>query len=134
MVLAGLLAACSRPAEPETAKAPPAAEAVPPEIAAQAGELYGQSCAMCHFDGRDSTAAPPLVGSEMMKADPQQVIRVVLHGSNNLSVVNGKKFGGIMPGTSGLTDAEVAAVINYARTRLCGVESNVTPAEVKALR
>lgn len=129
------LAACS-PAKPpeDNAGKPGAASAVPPEIAAQAADLYGQSCAMCHFDGKDSSAAPPLVGSAMMRSNPEQVIRVVVHGSNNLSTVDGKKFGGIMPATSGLTDEEIAAVINYARSKFCGVESAVTPADVRAQR
>lgn len=129
------LAACSpSPAENPPEKPAVSTAPVPPEIAAQAGDLYGQNCAMCHFDGRDSVAAPPLVGSEMMKSDPQQVIRVVVHGSNNLSTVNGRKFGGIMPATPGLSDAEIAAVINYARSKFCGVESAVTPEDVKAQR
>ncbi len=91
---------------------------------------------MCHYDGRDSSAAPPLIGSAMIEApDSSVLIRAIVNGLSNESVVDGKLFGGIMPPTSGLSEEEVAALVTFVRMKYGGVEAVTTPAEVaSALR
>ncbi len=127
LALALLLAAC-KPAPPAAATATPTpAPALSP---AEGASLYEQSCAMCHYDGHDSQAAPALIGSPIVTGPPGPLIRVTLHGQRNVSVVNGRPFGGIMPATQGLTDAEVAAVVSYVRDRYGNGLPPVTAADV----
>lgn len=101
--------------------------AAPAEI--DAPSLYEQSCAMCHFDGRESEAAPALVGSKMVANDRAALIRVILHGSRDQS-----KPGAIMPPTQGLTDEEIAAITTYVRQRYGTAKDVVTAAEVAEQR
>jgi mono/diheme cytochrome c family protein len=106
---------------------------VPAALIAEGSRLYDQSCVMCHYDGRDSLAAPPLIGSAMVKSpDPATLIRAIVHGLANESVVDGKLFGGIMPATAGLSDEEVAALVTFVRKEYGGVAVVTTPAEVVA--
>lgn len=127
---AALLAACSPPAAPVAESAP-----TPSPVAATApgldgASLYEQSCAMCHFAGADSEAAPALIGSEMVKSDPAELVRVILHGRSNESVVNGRLFGGVMPPTQGLTDEEVAAVATFVHQTYGGSSGVISAADV----
>lgn len=118
-----LLAACDQ--APTVATPPPASLSD-----ADSAALYEQSCAMCHYDGRDSQAAPALVGSPIVSGPAGPLIRVTLHGQRNVSVVNGKLFGGIMPATQGLSDAEIAAIVSYVRNHYGGGLPAVTAADV----
>ncbi|MDD5198519.1 MAG: cytochrome c [Terrimicrobiaceae bacterium] len=118
------LAACSPPPRASTVSS----DNAPADGAA----LYEQSCAMCHFNGADSQAAPPLIGSAMVRDHPRALIAAIVDGMRNTSVVNGKKFGGIMPATAGLSDAEIAAVVTFVRQRYGGATEVTTAAEVAA--
>lgn len=97
-------------------------------------EAYGMSCAMCHYEGAGSATAPDLKGSPIFKEPPATLIGVILKGRNGVSVVNGRKFNGIMPPQAFLSDADIAAIVAYTRQTFGDEKTAVTPAEVKALR
>src|SRR5262245_9147040 len=98
MLLAGLLAACSKQepaavASPAPAPAPapaaptsgPAPDGLPAEALAQAGEkLFLQNCATCHMaDGSGVPfLQPPIKGSAWISSpDPQLLLTLILRGS-----------------------------------------------------
>ena len=108
---------------------------VPLESQLAAGaELYGQSCAICHYDGAGNPAAPDLKGSSYLKGGPEKLIVITLKGQGNVSVVNGKKFNGQMPKMDYLTDEEVAAITAYVLASFGGEKQVVRSETVKSLR
>ncbi|NJK92094.1 MAG: cytochrome c [Blastochloris sp.] len=97
-------------------------------------QLYSQSCAQCHYAGEGSTMIPSLRGSGIVSAAPEKLIHVILRGQNGVSVINGKKVNGVMPGQPYLSDLEVAAISTYVRTQFGGESTPVQPSQVQALR
>jgi mono/diheme cytochrome c family protein len=90
-----------------------AAEGTPPPTRA-GGEVYLNACAFCHgIDGKGVAGQiPALAGSPAVTAEgPQNVIRVVVGG---LEATHG--FAPMPAVGVGLTDGDVAAVVNYVRT------------------
>ncbi|RFU45417.1 cytochrome c [Paraburkholderia sp. DHOC27] len=89
--------------------------------------LYRASCAGCHMpDGKGAQGAghyPALAGDPAVEAAPYVIVNV-LHGHKGMPA-----FGDAM------SDAQVAAVVNYTRTHLGNhFDADVTPDEVKSLR
>ena len=80
-------------------------------------------------------AAPPLAGSEWVMAKPDVPIRIVLGGLSGAITVKGQPFTSMMPpfGAS-LTDAQIAAVLTYARAQWGNHATAVTEEQVKAVR
>jgi mono/diheme cytochrome c family protein len=78
------------------------------------GDVYLSACAFCHgIDGKGVAGQiPALAGSPAVTAEgPQNVIRVVLGG---LEATNG--FAPMPAVGVGLTNGDIAAVVNYVRT------------------
>jgi len=91
-------------------------------------KLYGNTCVACHGpDGRGhEKQGPSLVGSPLLTDDPGVPIRIVLGGKEGDI--------GLMPPLAALDDAELAAVLTYARRAWGNSASAIAPDAVKEIR
>lgn len=96
---------------------PPAAKP-----AARTGEVDGktvfqQNCATCHgADGKGQPGYfPPLAGNPDLLKDGVFPVLVVLNGISGPITVEGRSYNGSMPAFAHLSDADIAAVVNYIR-------------------
>ena len=103
--------------------------------------VYAQSCAACHgADGRGQAGYyPPLAGNADLWKDRLFPVLVVLHGLAGPIDVGGARFDSAMPAFGHLSDAQIAAVVNYVRTALAkapagGGAAAITPETVAAQR
>ncbi len=112
--------------------------------------VYERNCAGCHGTDRqgDSRRVPPLAGNDDLQRDPLLPVLVVLHGLVGPIDVEGAHFDASMPPFDHLSDAQIAAVVNYLRdpehakdeenvTRSMVAEQrarDLSPAEVHAYR
>ncbi len=98
-------------------------------------KLFQVNCAACHLsDGKGVSAVfPPLVNSDFIKGKPDKAINAVVNGLSGELTVNGVKYNSVMP-KQALTDAEVAAVVNYIFKEMNGTNAEVTPEQVKKIR
>jgi mono/diheme cytochrome c family protein len=116
-----------------------AARAQPPDGAA----LFQQQCAVCHQPQGQGLPGqfPPLAHNADIFLSQDFPLRVVLLGLSGKILVNGQTIDSVMPPLgNALTDAQIAAVVNYVR----GAWGNdalrpqpirpVTPAMVARLR
>lgn len=104
------------------------------EQLARGAQVYEISCAQCHYDGSGNSAAPDLKGSPVFRESPEALAQIILKGRSGISVVNGRKFNGVMPAQAYLTDEEIAAVVAYTRDVFGASKAVVPPAEVGAWR
>lgn len=79
--------------------------------------VYERNCAGCHgADARgEPRRVPPLAGNEDLQRDPLLPVLVVLHGLDGPIDVEGAHFDSSMPAFDHLSDAQIAAVVNYLR-------------------
>jgi len=118
------------------------AEPPPEALMKLGGRLYGQHCADCHGkDGRGAAAGdggpayPALAGNRTLQlANPVNAIRIVLNGGFAPSTAGNPRPYGMPPYSPVLNDAEVAAVVSYARASWGNAARMVTPAEVNGYR
>lgn len=118
------------------------AEPPPEALMKLGGRLYGQHCADCHGkDGRGAAgedggpAYPALAGNRTLQlAHPVNAIRIVLNGGFAPSTAGNPRPYGMPPYSPVLNDAEVAAVVSYARASWGNAARMVTPAEVNGYR
>jgi cytochrome c oxidase cbb3-type subunit 2 len=105
--------------------------------AANGQQLFTQQCQVCHQASGLGipTAFPPLKGNAAVNdADPGVHIRAVLHGVHGV-IIGGVKYAAPMPEFgSHLSDAEIAAIINYERTSWGNHGATVTAQQVAAER
>jgi mono/diheme cytochrome c family protein len=115
----------------------------PPEALMKLGaNLYGQHCADRHGkDGRGASgedggpAYPRLAGNRTLAIEePVNAIRIVLNGGFAPATKGNPRPYGMPPYSSVLSDAEVAAVLSYARASWGNAAPMVTPAEVNGYR
>ncbi len=142
----GLLAAgaCGRSASSDASAATttaqvaarPGTTAAGAPAAASGLEVF-QTCAMCHQAAGQGLPGvyPPLAGSEWLTAQPAIPIRIVLRGLKGPITVEGHSFTSEMQewGTS-FSDAELAAVLTYARSQWGNHASAITAEQVAAVR
>lgn len=99
---------------------PPAAPvaATPAEAAADGGALFTNNCSSCHQASGQGVLGqfPPLAGNTDLFLERPFPVYVVTHGLNGTIVVKGAKYDGQMPSFSYLSDADIAAVINFVRS------------------
>ena len=91
-----------------------AARAQTPDDAA----LFQQQCAVCHQPQGQGLAGqfPPLAHNPDIFLSQDFPLRVVLLGLNGKIAVNGQTLDSVMPPLGNtLTDAQIAAVVNYVR-------------------
>lgn len=76
--------------------------------------VYQDFCVQCHLDQGQGVPMtfPPLAGSEWLTEKRTAGIHAVKYGQKGPITVIGESYNGIMP-PMGLTDQEVAAVMNY---------------------
>lgn len=101
---------------------------------AQGKEIYTDFCIQCHLangKGNGSTF-PPLDGSDWLKKKITQSIHAVKYGQKGEILVNQKKFNSIMP-PMGLSDEEVANVMNYIQNSWSNKNSKMITAKEVAL-
>lgn len=124
------------------------AQGSPPEGAdVRLGQaVYVANCAGCHqLSGEGVRAAvPPLAGSvpELLAEGPgrEYLLHAVVHGMNGKLTVSGRVFNGVMPSWRHLSDAQLAAVLNYVAYDWGNVEqlprsfSAFTPFEIASTR
>jgi mono/diheme cytochrome c family protein/glucose/arabinose dehydrogenase len=102
----------------------------------QGKTLYLSTCGACHqlnglgLDG----LAPPLAESEWANGPADRIIRIVLHGVRGPIDVGGRRFEMEMPGLGTMGDAQLAAMITYARREWDNTGSPVTPETVAKVR
>jgi mono/diheme cytochrome c family protein len=121
-------------AQQAAATTPPAAV---PASAKTGAELFAVTCASCHQAKGEGVPDryPPLAGSEWVSGDPDRLLRIVLRGLTGEVEVQGEMFTGAMPAWGPtLKDAQVAAVVSYAREKFGGGASTVTSADVARVR
>lgn len=99
---------------------PPAAPAVAetgPKVV-NSETLFLINCATCHQpDGKGSPGYfPPLAGNSDLFLTRIYPAYVVLNGLSGEITVDGKTFNGEMPSFRDLSDAEIAAIIDYERS------------------
>ena len=98
--------------------------------------LYNTYCASCHQrDGKgDNNRFPPLVDSEWVTGDEEQLINIVLNGYEGLIKVNGKMYSGMMPNNAHLDDHAIASIITYVRARFGKQRKSVSDHQVSNVR
>ncbi len=125
--------------QPATATPPPAAaeKSAGAYDPAQGKQLFTEKCAVCHQAGGTGVpgAFPPLKGNAAVNdADPTAHIHTVLHGAQGLTI-GGVKYSAAMPEFgSMLSDADIAAIINYERSTWGNHGHMVTVEQVAAER
>jgi mono/diheme cytochrome c family protein len=102
-----------------------------------AEQLYIESCAACHVTtgvGVDRLI-PPLKGSSIVQStDPSTLVRVVLHGTQNVSTDLAPTAPSMPAFGWKLSDEEIASVLTYVRNAWGNAGSPVSPSVVQAAR
>lgn len=79
--------------------------------------------------------APPLEGSSWVAGPENRVIKIVLHGLRGTIEVRSKTYNQEMPGFGPiLTDADIASLLSYVRTRFGGASKPISAADVSLIR
>lgn len=106
------------------------------ENSIKAGRLiYDEFCIQCHgANGKGKEGIfPPLDGADWLFKKRTESIHAVKYGQSGEIVVNGIIYNNVMP-PMGLTDNEVADVMNYVMNSWSNTQENmVTVEEVKAI-
>ncbi|MCC6846963.1 MAG: nitrite reductase, copper-containing [Deltaproteobacteria bacterium] len=99
---------------------PTAAKTQAPGAAVDGKEIFAKSCAMCHqAEGQGLEGVfPPIAKSDyLMKrakaADRGELVGLILNGLTGKITVNGNDYNGVMTPVSGLSDADIAAVLTF---------------------
>lgn len=108
-----------------------------PVAAADPGKSkFVAHCAGCHvIDAVTTGYAPTLEGTAWVTGPEGWLVRIVLHGIGGPIVVAGTTHNLSMPGFAPiLTDAEIASVVSYARSRFGGIDTPTSVATVRDIR
>jgi len=99
--------------------------------------IFETNCAACHQSNGQGLAGafPSLAGNSVVNDnDPTEHIKIVLGGAQG-KTINGVSYSAAMPPWGDqLSDAQVAAVINYERTHFGNNSKLVTAEEVAGIR
>ncbi len=97
---------------------PPAAPvAGKPAQKVDGAQVFADQCIGCHQEtGAGTQDFPPLAGNTDLFLAPDFPVLVVLHGMKGPIDVEGKHFDNEMPSFDFLSDAEIAAAINFVRS------------------
>lgn len=97
--------------------------------------IYDEFCIQCHGANGKGTQGvfPPLDGADWLVEKRTESIHAVKYGQSGEIIVNGVTYNNVMP-PMGLTDNEVADVMNYVMNSWSNAQENmVTIEEVKAI-
>ena len=77
--------------------------------------LYKVHCANCHMDNGEGLGAliPPLVGSDYLAPNRDQLACMVRNGIQDTILVNGKVYAEQMLGNDKLSDIQITNVLNF---------------------
>ncbi len=120
---------------PSAGTAPAAPNSAPPVTDGAA--TFAADCAGCHGAGGEGVAGafPPLRGTSAINGAKATLAEIVLHGLQGPVTVAGQRYDGFMPGLGGtMSDAEIAAVLTYARSLPGNQGGAVTAADVHSVR
>ncbi|OQY64930.1 MAG: nitrite reductase, copper-containing [Polyangiaceae bacterium UTPRO1] len=85
--------------------------------------LFANNCAMCHqAEGQGLEGVfPPLAKADYLMAratadDRSELVDIILNGKTGRITVNGNDYNAVMTPVSGLSDADIAAVLNFVTT------------------
>lgn len=98
--------------------------------------LFESHCSACHqYDDQGMGEAPPLEDSPWVIGPSERLVRILLHGITGRIELSGRVYDREMPGFGrSLSDADVAALASYTRSRFGADDPHVEPAEVKRIR
>jgi mono/diheme cytochrome c family protein len=113
-----------------------------PEPPSPGAQLYETACMTCHQpEGKGLPGVyPALAGSGRVSgADPESLIKIVLHGLAGPLAVGGQTFGNQpnsvpMPPMGGLSDQQIADVLTFVRKSYGKNASGVAPEDVASVR
>lgn len=93
-------------------------------------EIYADFCMQCHgANGKGSEKKiPPLDGSDWLSMKRNESIAAVKYGQRDEITVNGIKYKNAMP-AMGLTDQEVADVMNYVMSTWSNKQTKIVTAK-----
>lgn len=122
------------------ADAKPSRDPLPP-AARDGKQLFATSCAMCHqAEGQGlGNVFPPLAQSDYLhalanKKDRVELVQLILKGMSGRITVNGKEYNGVMTPVAGLSDPDLAAVLNFVTSSWGNKAPRFTEAEVARAR
>jgi mono/diheme cytochrome c family protein len=107
----------------------------PPSYGTSGEETYAATCQTCHgSDGMGvNQAFPPLADSPWLQMRDAHLIRLALRGLRGPIVVHESTYNNVMPPHAFLSDAELASVLTYVRSRF-GTGGPITADQVAAER
>jgi mono/diheme cytochrome c family protein len=113
---------------PSLGQKPPSANPEAKTAEADGKTVFQQSCATCHGAQGEGQPGyfPPLAGNPDLFKDRAFPVLVVLNGISGPITVEGQSYNGSMPAFDHLSNAEIAAVVNFIRDAW-GNESRESP-------
>ena len=125
------------PAKPAAATGAATTAAAAKEQLPDGKQVFSTTCAACHQASGEGVPGvyPPLAGSEWVTGDEAKVVRILLHGVTGPIEVAGETFNSMMPPWGAtLKDADIAAVLTYARSTWGNKGTPITAAKVASIR
>ncbi|WP_416441181.1 c-type cytochrome [Leeuwenhoekiella sp. A16] len=98
--------------------------------------VYTQNCLVCHQSTGSGVPGlnPPLKDTKYVLGEKNQLISIVLDGSNEGLVVKGSTFANAMPPFASLSNEDIANVTSYIRNSFGNKAEPITPEEVETVR
>ena len=98
--------------------------------------VYTQNCLVCHQSTGSGVPGlnPPLKDTKYVLGEKNQLISIVLNGSNEGLVVKGSTFANAMPPFASLSNDDIANVTSYIRNSFGNKADPITPEEVENVR
>jgi putative membrane-bound dehydrogenase-like protein len=101
--------------------------------------IFKQLCATCHGadgkginNGGKDMPAPVLAGAKDVNANPERLIKILLHGLSG--PIDGKTYPDVMPALGANNDEYIASVLSYIRNDMGNKAAVVKPSDVKKVR
>lgn len=113
------------------------AVAVPDADSMKRGQaVYSRTCVACHQPTGQGLPPvfPPLAGSEWVSKDASIAVRNIVNGMTGPIVVKGVTYNMMMPPVAGLTDKDIADVVNYVNHSWGNAGPVVSEVEVTAIK
>jgi nitrite reductase (NO-forming) len=114
-----------------------AAAAAPDAASLERGKaVYARTCIACHQPTGLGLPPvfPPLAGSEWVSKDASIAVRNIVNGMQGPVTVKGVTYNSMMPPVAGLSDKDIADVVNYVNNTWGNKGPTVTEEEVKAIK
>ncbi len=114
-----------------------AAVAAPDAESVKRGQaVYSRTCIACHQPTGMGLPPvfPPLAGSEWVAKDASIAVRNIINGMQGPITVKGMTYNSMMPPVAGLSDKDIADVVDDVNNSWGNAGPNVTEAEVAAIK